>query len=733
MNIFHKIILATTFVICLSATANPTRKGFAVVIDPISQQKAQTELQEYIKALEKTQNFKVYTLTDRWGIPDSIRAVLISLYSQKEAPIIGAVFIGDIPIPMVRDAQHLCSAFKMSQKMPWLDSSVPSDRFYDDFGLKFKYLKRDSLNPQYFYYSLSADGSQVLRPNIFSGRIRPTDAGGTSRYQKLRSYLSKTTQAKLHPEDISTLFVYTGSGSLSESKVAHIDEMKSMHEHFPSLAHNPHAFSYMDYSDAPYIKQKVMNELMRPDLSIALMHHHGDYDTQYLSAYPAPQDAAQAMQYMLRCYRARLSRGLRMGKKSLDSLKLEIVNQYNIPAEWLKDYDESELNRLDSIDNSMMNLTLPDFAAYGFQPNCRLMFYDACYNGSFHRDDCIANEYIFQPGRTVAGLGGTVNVLQDKWPDRYIGLLNRGLMVGYLNMYNPDLEMHVIGDPTFAFRQNESGDNINGLMTTASDKMWLSLLNDKGTHPDLQCMALEKLKKSSLLSNEKLLNLLQSSAYDLVRMQAFLTLQSRGYSPAFVKGLNIAANDNFELLQRFAVNSLIKCGTPEVIPTFARLLALNNASARVEFNALQGTQFFDGEKLLAAVNKVLDSIGRYVTQPDEYRAAKLKEINKYINRWDKDINSLCEGKLTPRRAALQANFMRIYLPAFLADKVALYTETQTSDPQLQKDLLEALGWHRLGYKSSVIKEVSKRMSTNPDLTPEVREEALKTLKRISGE
>ena len=77
--------------------------------------------------------------------------------------------------------------------------------------------------------------------------------------------------------------------------------------------------------------------------------------------------------------------------------------------------------------------------------------------------------------------------------------------------------------------------------------------------------------------------------------------------------------------------------------------------------------------------------------------------------------------------------MRIYLPAFLADKVALYTETQTSDPQLQKDLLEALGWHRLGYKSSVIKEVSKRMSTNPDLTPEVREEALKTLKRISGE
>lgn len=86
-----------------------------------------------------------------------------------------------------------------------------------------------------------------------------------------------------------SVFVYTGSGSLSESKTAHIDEMASMHAHFPSLAHRPNAYRYMDYSDEKLIKQKLMNALMSPDLSVAFMHHHGDYDTQYLSVWPKPQ------------------------------------------------------------------------------------------------------------------------------------------------------------------------------------------------------------------------------------------------------------------------------------------------------------------------------------------------------------------------------------------------------------------------------------------------------------
>lgn len=80
--------------------------------------------------------------------------MLRQLWEQPKAPIEGAVLIGDIPVVMVRDAQHLTSAFKMDQTAfdRW-ESSVPSDRFYDDFSLEFAPLGRDSIHPGCFYYS----------------------------------------------------------------------------------------------------------------------------------------------------------------------------------------------------------------------------------------------------------------------------------------------------------------------------------------------------------------------------------------------------------------------------------------------------------------------------------------------------------------------------------------------------------------------------------------------------
>lgn len=69
----------------------------------------------------------------------------------RESRLEGAVFIGDIPIPMIRKAQHMTSAFKMDEeKSPRLDSSVPSDRFYDDFDLKFDYLGQDTTSALFF-------------------------------------------------------------------------------------------------------------------------------------------------------------------------------------------------------------------------------------------------------------------------------------------------------------------------------------------------------------------------------------------------------------------------------------------------------------------------------------------------------------------------------------------------------------------------------------------------------
>ena len=205
----------------ISSRLMASGKGFVIVVDPKSYSEAKAELAAYAKAVEEVDGMKTYTLVDKWGVPDSIRAALEGMY--KKGQIQGTVLIGDIPIAMIRDAQHLTSAFKMDQRMPKDKSSVPSDRFYDDFGLQFKFLsKTDSTH--LYYYSLQPEGHQYIHCNIFSGRIRPTDAQGTSRYDKLRQFLTKAVAEKYAANRLDKVFFFTGQGSLDESKVAAMDE-----------------------------------------------------------------------------------------------------------------------------------------------------------------------------------------------------------------------------------------------------------------------------------------------------------------------------------------------------------------------------------------------------------------------------------------------------------------------------------------------------------------------------
>ena len=121
-----------------------TKTTFAIVTDTKSYEEAKEEIEAYRASVEQ-EGLGTYLVIDNWKTPQPIREVLQTLHEDKKNPLEGCVLVGDIPIPMIRDAQHLCSAFKMNQTMDWQRSSVPSDRYYDDFDLKFDYIKQDSL------------------------------------------------------------------------------------------------------------------------------------------------------------------------------------------------------------------------------------------------------------------------------------------------------------------------------------------------------------------------------------------------------------------------------------------------------------------------------------------------------------------------------------------------------------------------------------------------------------
>ena len=143
-----------------------TRTSFAIFIDRMSYEKSGAAVDAYRKSIEDD-GLGTYLIIDDFKSPEPIREMLVQYHADRKQPLEGCVFVGDIPIPMVRDAQYLTSAFKMNQTNDWQRSSVPSDRYYDDFSLKFEFIKQDKDIPLYFYYSLSPDSKTYLSPGVY--------------------------------------------------------------------------------------------------------------------------------------------------------------------------------------------------------------------------------------------------------------------------------------------------------------------------------------------------------------------------------------------------------------------------------------------------------------------------------------------------------------------------------------------------------------------------------------
>ena len=169
--------------------------AFAIVTDNQTYANTKEAMHLYKDAVE-ADGLATYLISGDFQNPDQVKEEIIKVY--KECPSLeGIVLVGDIPIALVRNAQHMTTAFKMNEKaFPWPESSVPTDRFYDDLNLKFQYLKQDSVNPQHHYYKLTEDSPQRLNPTFYSARIKYPEKKGGDKYQAIASFLKKAAAAK---------------------------------------------------------------------------------------------------------------------------------------------------------------------------------------------------------------------------------------------------------------------------------------------------------------------------------------------------------------------------------------------------------------------------------------------------------------------------------------------------------------------------------------------------------
>ena len=719
------VLILALFLVSLAGAQ--ARDGFAIVVDAKSSVEAADALKAYAEAIEQYDGLKVYTVVDHWGVPDSIRTALKALYELKNEPIIGAVFVGDIPVAMVRDGQHLTSAFKMNQKQPRKESSIPSDRFYDDFKLSFKYLDKDDDAP-YFYYSLTSEGAQRTRPDIFSGRIRPTDIRGVSRYEKLRDFLYKAVEAKKGRTALGQLFFFSGHGYISESKVARIDEKAVFMEHFPALKGREAAIGYLDHTDYNPVKEHLMSELMRPDLDVAVLHHHGSPDMQYLNGTIRPYMVNDAKSYIQRNVRGHIYKA-KLRRQNVDSVQRALLAKFDLPESWAADALSDSLARADSLYYALADLYTDDFAIYGYRPNARVVVIDACYCGSFHLDDCIANEYIFQPGSTVAVLANTVNSLQDKWSDRFIGLLDQGGCAGDLARYSTYLEAHLIGDPTFRFAYGKGTPDIDHLIALGKPSNWKKLLK-KGT-PEQQALALEELHRLGETTSASLLELYKNSPYVVVRLQAMRSAADFA-DDNFVELLILASQDSNELIQRFAIKYMGVCGDDRLIPALIRVSIANNTSDRCNFDAGQAIQSFPKEKLLAEFSRQFDSDRIQYIRKDSVRKLIERAITNSSGRSATELDTLLRPGSNVKDLTMAVRGTRNVPIHHLMPKMVEFLRNGATE-EIQVLIIEALGWHPCSYQAPYLAGELAKIAADPAYSEAVREEAAKSVKRLRAQ
>jgi len=718
MKFTTKLFLVALMIIMVShVSAKPQTRSFAIVVDNVTYENCRTSIDKYSQAVAKD-GLTPIIVVDRWNSPDSIRLQLKRLYTAENLE--GAVMVGDIPVPMIRNAQHLSTAFKMDQRRAWDQSSIPSDRFYDDFDLKFEYLKRDTTNKLYFYYNLMPDGPQHISCDIYSARIKAPIVKGKTKYQLISEYLDKVVSEKEAQRSLGAISYFAGHGYNSECMVARADERLSLTEQFPFLLKRDGKLNYIDYTYDNYVKYRLMAELAREDLGLAILHHHGSEDRQYFNGSPITSSTSDWLEMSKKFFRGKI----RSSKDTTES-KRYYVREYGVPEAWVNNAFDPKIAEKDSLSDEAIDATLPDMK--GYVSNARMIIFDACYNGSFHMDDYISGHYIFNPGRTVVVKGNSVNTLQDTWTNQLMGLLDLGVCVGNWAKGQMTLESHLIGDPTYHFSSSRPDlKNINEAIVNckSDEKYWRKAMKD--ANADYKALAMKMLYQSGKISTDELLQIQRDETRAVVRLEAF-TLINRSYDNNLIPSIKLGLEDSYELQRRLASMAAANSLSPELLEQVVTLYVQPGVSKRVEFQLKSAIENYPEDAALAAFDKAV--LGKdYKWYKDKVEDRKRFEYT--YDRAEKEYRQLLDPSASAKEKKFAITALRNSTNTTYLDILFQFLR-ESKDTDLKVYLAEAFGWYTQSWKRpEIIKVCQEQASVETDEL--VKNELLRTINRLNN-
>lgn len=734
MKTYISLILATACALETAAAVkidNPVQtncpSAFAVVVDSVTYEKTYPSLMRYRDAVE-SDGQSTYILSANWESPSQLRDELQKLYNGN--PLLeGLVLVGDIPVAMVRNAQHMTTAFKMDEdNFPFIDSSVPSDRFYDCLNLEFRYLQQDSVEPHLFYYQLTEDSPQKLNPTFYSARVRYPESKGGDKYEAISKFLDKAAHAKnvMKQNKVDRVVSFNGHGYNSDCLIAWIDEEKAYRENFPEAFKKGTGFKHWNFRMADQMSTRLLDELERPDIDIFMFHEHGAPTQQYISGYESRGFYDAMTKFKRSLYKA-VNRAVKKGHPE-EEVIAEYMEKYQLTPEFFADLHKPESVKADSLFWHAQDIHTVDLRDRSTMP-CFVMF-DACYNGSFHEDDNIAGEYIFNPGTTLVTQGNTRNVLQDRWTIEMIGLLSHGARIGQYNQQVATLEGHLIGDPTVRFASISDFDMASDMKLRKNDiAYWRSLID--APYADIQSIALRNL---AALENETtmsplLLDKFKNGTFNTSRMEA-LKLLSRYTNNDFVEAVELGLRDPYERIARMSADFAMKSGDPRLLSNLIKCFIEDNERQRVHYMSGNALTLFPEKDVMAAIDDYYAANTRY--NGDNEKNQIKEGLGRSYKRADNDRaiaidNTAPEKKRISAIRSVRNNPAHPYIEEFFG----IITDPANS-AVVKQNMAEALGWFNYSHRKGEIADFCSKHIKDKSLPQAVRDELQQTLIRISN-
>ena len=714
---FRKISVGVLLLLLQAAPlwAGVSKRSVAIVVDPVTFSHCRASIEAYSKSIN-ADGLNPVVVTDKWGIPDSIRMALFNLYRHQNLE--GAVLVGDIPVAMIRDAHHLSTAFKMDPRRAWDQSSIPSDRFYDDFDLKFNYLKRDSLYPLFHYYSLAYDGPQEIGCDIYSARVKAPATPGKTKYELINDYFYKVVREKENRQKMDQVTFFAGHGYNSTCMVARMDEKRALMEQFPFLQNPVQGLTYIDFTYDDHVKYRLQAELARKDLDLAILHHHGSEDMQLLNGSPISMTAQVWIDQARKFFRGKIR-----NSRDTTATKKYYLDNYPIPEAWVNDAFDPALMEKDSLQDVGVDMQISDL--YGYESGATMIVFDACFNGSFHLDDYISGHYIFNPGSTVVVKANSVNTLQDIWPDQLMGLLDLGVSAGNWAKGQLTLESHLIGDPTWRFHSStEVKPDLNEALTQRKSdvKRWKKLM--RHSHPEVKSLAMKILFENGALSPQELLPVIKEEKRATVRLQAF-NLIKKSAGEELVPAIKLGLYDNYELLRRLSAMTASQNGSPQFIDDIFTLRVQPGTPRRVDFQLNDASGIYGKEEAIAAFEKALkEKPGKWY----ENEARQLASFRSSMESREKDYRDLLDPEVPLKAKRFTITALRNSCdPAYLDTLFKYYGGLGDQEPKLQ--LIEALGWYTYSWKKGEIRDfLRSQLDTEKD--ERVKQELTRSIARL---